>query len=270
MPVLIDPPAPPLPPPGLLSAAVGPLPLPLHASMDGLQYVLDSCGTAQVLPVACGTNPDITNWEASDGVLSVTPFLVMATSECGKLGQSDAEVEARVRRRLQLNEQHAVERAFWGGTADLPGYLQSITVDELAPVPTGGMTAAVSVLEQALADNYGLPGLIHIRPRLAAWMAQAGQIRWDGGVAKTQRGNLLVIGNGYSGEGPAGEDPTSTTEWIYATGRVLAWRDEVFVPPLRQVFNRSNNQQRALAMRNYALGVECYAAAVNVTIGEPV
>lgn len=272
MAVLIDPPAPPQPPSGLLTAAVGPLPMPNHGSLDGIQYVLDSCGNAEVMLADCDTDINIATFEGTDGVLTADPFLVVATSECGKLGTSDAETEARVRRRLQLKEQRAVERAFWGGTVAVPGYLQSLgaNLQTLAAVPTGGMTAAVSVLEQALADNYGLPGYIHIRPRLAAWMAQAGQLRWDGQTARTQRGNFIVIGDGYSGEGPAGEDPVAASEWIYATGRVVVWRDEVFVPPLRQVFNRSNNQQRALALRTYALGVECYAAAVNVTIGDPV
>lgn len=272
MAVLIDPPAPPLPPPGLLSAAVGPLPLPQHASLDGLQYVLDSCGNAEVQPAACGTDLNLAAFEASDGVLTASPFLVVASSECGKVGQSDAEVEGRVRRRLQLKEQYAVERAFWGGTVAVPGYLQSITVDSLAAVTTGGVTAGLSALEQALADNYGLPGLIHVRPRMAAWMSNAGLLRWEGQVARTARGNVVVFGDGYSGEGPAGEDPAldGSTEWMYATGRVLTWRDDVFVPPLAQVFSRSDNQQRALAFRTYAVGVECYAATALVTIGAPV
>lgn len=274
MAVLIDPPAAPLPSPGLLTAAVGPLPLPVHAMADGgIQYVLDTCGTAQVVPVACDNPPDLSTYEGSDGVLVAEPFAVAASSECGRLGTSDAETEARVRRRLQLKEQWAVERAFWGGNAEVPGYLQSNTVDTLDAVPTGGVTAAISVLEQALADNYGLPGLIHVRPRLAAYLGNAGQLRWDGQTARTQRGNVVVIGDGYSGEGPGGEDPEAdgSTEWIYATGRVLVWREgEPFVPPVRTLFNRTNNQQRALAMRAYALGVECYMAAALVTVGEPV
>lgn len=273
MAVLIEPPAPPLPHPGLLTAAVGPLSMPAHGNFDGIEYRPDSCGgEVQLYPVDCP--PDVTKTFApGDGLLEATPFVVINSSVCGTVGQTFGEVEGRLRRRFQLKEQWGVERAFWGGGADVPGYLQTNTVDTLDPVPTGGMTAAVSVLDQALADNYGLPGLVHVRPRLAAWMANAGVLRWDGQTVRTPRGNVVVFGDGYSGQGPAGEDPAAdgTTEWMYVTGRVVIWRDdEVFVPPLPQVLDRSTNQQYALAERTYAIGVECYLAAVLVTIGEPV
>lgn len=265
MPVLIDPPAPPLPPNGLLTAAVGPLPMPAHATIDGLQYVLDTCGTADVLPIDCDEDLAVETWEASDGVLSVTPFAVIATSVCGKLGTSVAETEARVRRRLQLKEQWAVERAFWGGTADLPGYLQALGAVELPDAAT--VTAGLAALEQAIADDYGLPGLVHVRPLAVAYLADAGLLRYDGTTLKTYRGNVVVVGDGYGGQGPGGEAVASGSEWMFATGRVVVWRDDVFVPPINQTFSRSNNQQQALALRTYMLGVECFAAAVNVTLG---
>lgn len=272
MAVLIEPPAPPLPHPGLLSAAVGPLPMPAHGSSDGVQYVLDSCGDIQVYPAACPPTVQKT-FEGSDGTLVANPFVVIASSVCGTVGQSIAEVEGRVRRRLQLKEGWGVERAFWGGNVNVPGYLQSNAVATLTATATGGVTAALSKLEQALADSYGLPGLIHARPKMASYMSNAGLIRWEGGTAKTLRGNTIVFGDGYSGEGPAGEDPIAdgSTEWMYASGRVVIWRDsEAFVPPLRQVFDRTKNQQYALAERTYALGVECYIATTLVTVGNPV
>lgn len=273
MAVLIEPPAPPLPHPGLLSAAVGPLPMPAHASVDGVQYILDSCGDIQLYPGACDLTPPTKTFEGSDGTLVAEPFVVIASSVCGTVGQSLSEVEGRVRRRLQLKEGWGVERAFWGGTTDVPGYLQSHAVTTLTATATGGVTAALSRLEQALADSYGLPGLIHVRPKMAAYLGNAGLIRLEGGTAKTLRGNTVVFGDGYSGEGPAGEDAAAdgTTEWMYASGRVVVWRDsEAFVPPLRQVLDRTKNQQYALAERTYALGVECFIATTLVTVGDPV
>lgn len=266
MALLIDPPAPPQPYSGLLAAAVGPLPMPAHAAGDGLQYVLDSCGSVQLYPAACDLTPPTKSFEGSDGTFVADPFVVIASSVCGTVGQSMAEVEGRVRRRLQLKEGWGVERAFWGGSATVPGYLQSHTVDTLDPV--GTVTEGVSLLEQALADNYGLPGLLHARPRVAAYLGHAGQVEHIGGVARTHRGSTLVFGDGYSGEGPAGEVVADGAEWMFATGRVLVWRDlETFVPPLRQTLDRALNQQYALAERTYILGVECYIAATLVTLG---
>jgi len=266
MAVLIDPPAPPLPGPGLLSAAVGPLPLPVHAQADGLQYQLDSCGDVRLWPLDCEGDPPAKEFDPGPDVLASEAFMVYASLVCGAAGTTLEEAEGRVRRRLQLKEQYGVERAFWGGTTDVPGYLQSNTVETL---PAQALPVdALSRLEQALADNYGLPGLIHVRPETATWLGHEGIVRWDASsqTLKTWAGNTVVVGSGYGNAGPDGTTPAAGA-WMYATGRTIVWRDEVFVPRLRETFNQKTNEVYALAERAYALAVECYIGAINVGAG---
>lgn len=270
MAVLIDPPAPPIPFAGLLGAAVGPLPMPAHATassaagVEGIQYVMDSCGNAAILPIACG--PLTRDYDQDpDGLFTATPFTVQAAIQCGAAGWTMDEIEARARRRLQLSEGKAVERAFWGGTEDVPGYLQSWEGTAEVLPQTNEVARAISGLEQALADNYGLPGYIHAQPGMAAWLANTHLIHWEGSTPKTPRGNTYVFGDGYSGQGPDGSTPDAGTGWIFATGRVITWRSsDVFVPPTAQVFERSTNRVTASAERDYMLGVECFVGAVLV------
>ena len=75
----------------------------------------------------------------------------------------------------------------------------------------------------------------------------------------------MVFGQGYDGTGPAGQATSTNDEYVYATGRILIWQSDVYVPSLRETMNRSTNQQMALAERIYAVSVECGVWAVQVT-----
>ena len=108
-----------------------------------------------------------------------------------------------------------------------------------------------------------------MRPRAVAYLAAAHQLRWDGTVYRTMRGNIVICGDGYSGLGPADEAPTATTEWFYATGRVFLWNAEVEVIDPRQTFDRTTNQQFLLAEQPWAIGVECCILAIESTLALP-
>jgi hypothetical protein len=86
-----------------------------------------------------------------------------------------------------------------------------------------------------------------------------------GRLKRTALNTPYVFGQGYNGTGPAGQAVTATTEWMYATGRVMVWASEVFVPPLRETLDRSLNQQMALAERVFAVAIECGVWAIQVT-----
>jgi hypothetical protein len=305
-PLVVDPPEARPTPPGLFNVADGPVDFPTeHMSYAGAVWLPDTCATAGLYPAPCQTPPygsfTLSNVE---NLAQAWPFWAMASLVTGPLGISDDEAVRRVRQRLLLQEQYAVERAFWGGTATL--FTGVTTVAGTAPPAAGsagvaggileqiaaagtnagyvdltGTTAtnvadAVSVLEQAAADNYYGQAIIHARPAVAAYAAKNGQYRVIGlppGPDKTymytQNLNYWNFGNGYAGTGPTGQAVVSTlggTEYMWATGRVRIWRDpQIFVSPPDQLLNRTTNQRGVYAWRPYVVGLECFAACVKIT-----
>lgn len=256
---------------GLFEAAVGPVNMPPHAIGGGTEFVPEVCVDGRVYPALCDATPPVKTFDVITGRTFGPPFVVYTTLNCGSQGFNWTELEGRVRRQFAAGEQRAVERAFWGGDeVDTPDFLHDATVGTPTVTNVGvaaSVPAGIALLEQFLADCYGLPGIIHARPRLAAHLLGAQQLVQAPPKLKTWRGNTVVFGDGYSGNGIANDPPTSTTEWVYATGRVFIWRSEdVLVPPPRQTMNRQANQRFLLAERNYALAVECCIGAVEITI----
>lgn len=255
---------------GLLGAATGPLDLPEHAKTAGAIWETDADGTGHLYPAPCQAPPyPSLVLDGPSGQVQAYPFTVYASEVMGTFGHSAAEHERRVRARLQLNEQLQVEAALWGGGGGVTGIFQALAtaakVTNLAAVTT--VVEAVSVLEQAGAVY---PGniLLHARPRMAAYVAKSFQsnITSAGKPNETIEGSRWVFGSGYAGTGPANEVVTATDEFMFATGRVIVWRDpEVWVSPPGQLIDRGSNQRGLYAQRTYAVAVENFAASVKVT-----
>lgn len=255
-------------PPGLLDAAVGPLDLPDHARTSGAVYSQDSCGEARLYPAPCITPPyPAMVFDPQDGLTTVFVFNVYASLICGSFSYPMAEAERRVRARLQMSEQRAVELAFWGGSGAIDGLVEQLNaaggVTDLGTAATP--KEAVSLLEQQMASTYGGLPLLHARPRMGAHLGAAGVLT-ERNPARTHYGSTVVLGAGYAGNSPdTVTPPDATTEYMLASGRVIAWRSEIFVPPSIQMLDRATNQLGLYAMRTYALAVECGMASVKVT-----
>lgn len=254
-------------PDSLLDAAVGPLPLPAHAMTAGAVYEADTCGEGRLYPAACQAPPyPSLQLDTGDGLVQAFPFNVYASLVCGTFGHDGAEAERRVRNRLAVAESRAVERAFWGAVAGTDGV--DDVVGQLSPVAlaaSASVVEAVSLLEQQLATVYGGEGLIHARPRMAAYMADRGQVIPGEKPNRTAAGTRIVFGRGYGGIGPANEAVAATTEYMWVTGRVIIWRGDVIVSPPDAIIDRTLNQRGIYAMRPYAIAVECGAASTLVT-----
>ncbi|HEU5111009.1 MAG TPA: hypothetical protein VFT95_20910 [Micromonosporaceae bacterium] len=269
---------PPVPPPvrnGLFVAATGPMSMLPHMQTTGAQWWAESCGGAHLYPPACAVPPyPAFTYDVGDGLFTVYPFVVYASEICGVAGSTDADAERRVRERLRLGEQAAAEKALWGGGEGVTGIFETLEgvgkVTHLAD--SANLVEAVSLLEQqAAVETYYGPLIIHARPRIAAYAASKGTLirQWrngDGLHLYSHYGSEFVFGAGYSGNKWDGTAPNATTETMYVTGRVLVWReDEVFVSPPNQIIDKATNQRGMLAVRAYAIGVECLTAATVVT-----
>jgi len=268
-PEFIATPAPPPRPYGIFDVALGPMPFPVPASQaGGVLYVPDTCNSdvflyAMNCPPVSGSKTFSTN----EFPVSGAPFAVITSYTCGALGYSFEEAEQKVRTRMALREQRAVERRIWqgspaGGIGGIPGLFRGAI--DLGP--SGCVTEAIEVLEQALADNGVIGGIIHARPGLSAHL-QTSFLLYEGPgrVKRTVLNTPYVFGQGYDGSGPTGQPADTNTEWLYASGRVVIWQSDVEVPDPRQTFDRRNNQQMLLAERIYAVAIECGVWATQVT-----
>ena len=292
--VVLDAPAPVQPRrSGLFLAATGPMEnMDGHVLDVGATWWTDACGGARLYPAGCMDTPYAPfQLDVAGGMEMAYPFHVYATTVCPPLGTDAAEARTRVLRRLSQGEEEAVERAFWGGQALIdnpPPYVDTPAIKGLLQllseeVPTGitvlpGTAAtvkeAVSKLEQAAADAaYNGPTLLHARPGIAAYAGGAGLIRTrissDGEHQYTHAGSEWVFGRGYSGASPDNTvQPDATSEYMVITGRVFVWRvpgDQIMVSPPDQVLDKTTNQRGMIADRPYAIGVDCFAAAIKVT-----
>lgn len=267
----------PTPPPvrkGLFVAATGPMPMPAHMQTTGATWWSEACGSTHLYPPACASPPYPSfTYDTQDGLFTVYPFVVYASEVCTPVADSVADAERKVRERLRLGEQHAAERALWGGGDGVTGIFETLEaagkVTHLADSPT--VVEAVSLLEQQAATaKYHGPLIIHARPRMSAYFADRMVVRpWhngDGDHLYTQYESEVVFGSGYSGNKWDGTAPSATAETVYVTGRLLVWREEeVFVSPPNQVLDKTTNQRGVLAIRAYAIGVECLVAGTVTT-----
>ena len=264
--------APPVPPRpyGLFDVALGPMPFPSPAAVGGgVQYVPDTCEDdvflyAMNCPPVSGTK----TFSPVETAVSGAPFAVLSSYICESIGFSFEEGAQRARTRLTLHEQRAVERRLWQGQTAaglglIPGLFRSATTIGPASCPVD----AVAQLEQILADNAVVGGIIHARPYMSAYFSNSHLIyHGRGNQITTDRGTPICYGEGYDGTGPGAQPVSGAAEYIYASGRVLIWQDpEIFVPPPEQVFNKTTNELTLVAERVYAVAVECGIWAIQVT-----
>lgn len=269
-PTLIDAPMPPQRPVGLFDVGLGPMPFPTQNLGGGVIYVPDTCADdVYLVDMSC---PPVTGTKSFTDIetpVSGAPFAVYTSYTCGSIGFSFEEARQRVLTRMALREQRAVEKRVWSGSSGAGGTITGLFRGATNLGAVDCIAKGVQVLEQALADNGVVGGIIHARAGMGVRLQAGGLLALGPGrVSKTITGTPYVFGQGYDGSGPTGQAATSTGEWMYASGRVLVWQDpETMVPDPRQTLNRSTNQMYVLAERVYAVAVECGVWAVQVGTG---
>jgi len=269
--LLLTAPPPPPRPYGLFDVALGPMPFPSANSVGGgVQYVPDTCEDGIYLyAMNCPAVSGSKTFMGVEAAISGAPFGVVASYSCGPVGFSFEEAAERVRTRMALHEQRAVEKRVWSGTTlgNDRGVIAGLFRNATDLGASACVTDAVAKLEQALADNGIVGGLIHARPYMASHLAQAHLLeKGPGRSCVTKRYTPVVFGEGYDGTGPAGEAVTATVEYMYASGRIAIWQDaEVFIPPPGQVLNKSTNELNLVGEKIFAAAVECGVWTTAVT-----
>lgn len=167
--------------------------------------------------------------------------------------------------------QKAVERELWEGEAlqgnTTPGTGDYLVKQNGATIVTSGGVApekALYLIEQEISKSpTGGRGIIHMTRDVAS--ALGSRLRYfekneidEKTYAVTRLGTLVVIGSGYTGNGPIGSTgraATATNKWIYVTGAVEVHlgEPEFTNPDFAQSFNSRVNDFEVQVLRPAAV-----------------
>jgi hypothetical protein len=249
---------------GLFQAATGPLDLPTHAIGGGVQYVDPGTLIGEGLDVACAVR-NIGFVEGCGDWITGMPFLVLASMNTGMVGTSPAELESRLLERLYLGEQAVVERVFSLG---LVGQANSLSNNATAPT---ALTAAATIqraigqLDGWLASVTSRRGIIHAPAEVSSYATSDCGIYREGGRYYTQMGNVVSFGN-YAGYTPLGAAPAAGHTTLYACESTTVWRTPDSSIMMTTTNSMKDNQQYALAYREYVVTHNNVFASIDATI----
>jgi hypothetical protein len=181
------------------------------------------------------TNGTLTDNAGFTTYLDYVPFIVDVELFDSTFSLPGEDRFAQVTRALEAATQKAVEREFWEGAAaqaesSANGNMYLSKANH-ALVPVSGAKKpenALMILEQAIADSpTGENAVIHMTRDVASILGsrliyKKGDDE-NSGRAMTRLGTHVVIGSGYTGNGPIGDTnaaASATNKWIYATGAV--------------------------------------------------
>ena len=254
-----------------------------HAYGGGLTYDPKGCGRARLYQINCDP-PANKVFDPNSPEIEVNPFVVYSTLRCGPRGMTPAYMTQKTSERLYSSEQHAVEEAFWTGSAgntppiDGPG-----AVDVGAGLTFVNVVDAVAALERHAYGivPYGYQAVLHATPAVHPYAAEAMLVFtaaqgfaavWgtsnDDRTLRTSLGTKWVFGGGYPGTGAAGALPPAGETYIWITGNVTVWRQPEWAPPdpTRSQFDRNLNEFRLVAERGYLATYDCFTAYASVSI----
>jgi hypothetical protein len=174
--------------------------------------------------------------------VKIKPFFIEATEDVSTLGFLAIDRVARIKRQIDGGTQKAIEQELWDGAIRKGESHENAALSSSTATVLGGGTAyspkrALAILEQGIAEysQFGEQGLIHMTRDVAALLSSNSQMLFhdkEKEHLQTLGGTPVVVGNGYTGNGPAGDDDeeaSATNKWIYATGAVRVYLGKVDV-----------------------------------------
>ena len=198
------------------------------------------------------------NLDHDYGQGAATAFTVYGAWACSAASGTPEYADMMARAHLAAREEARAEQALWlGDLGNVPNLTASVTAGGAGATVTGAtLREAVAELEYVFARAHGTLGVIHAPRNLALLMVAEDVAAPVGSQLRTKLGTPIVAGAGYPDEGR-----------IVATGQLLGYRTDVFVPSSRagDLLDRAQNDLYAVAERTYLLGYDpCGVTAATI------
>lgn len=214
------------------------------------------------------TGGQLSDNQSDKRYLEYDPFYIDVEDFASTFGINGQDRFERIRNELEAVTQKALEYEFAEGKTALAESNDNFYLSKAgeATIPEAGAFApqiALMYLEQAIAESpTGESGVIHMTRDLASILGsrliyKKGDDEFPGRVM-TRLGTPVVIGSGYTGNGPIGETgatASTTNKWMYATSsiEVHLGKLEVVSEDLAQGVDATINDMRLKAYRPAAV-----------------
>lgn len=167
--------------------------------------------------------------------------------------------------RVQLaNRSKAIERALIQDR--FTGNEGGAAATDITPAAAVSPKLGLAMLEGAMADGYAGVGIIHMPRTIASLLLADNLLEFDGEVLQTKLGTPVAAGAGYEvNNGPDGTPSPDGETWIYASGLIRVEAGQRVTP--KAELNRDTNNMYGLIEQYYVVSVDCFLAAVRVSIG---
>ena len=218
----------------------------------GVQWQSQSCGEIKATTGPCIVDeiPALTPDGQLCSILEYDPFTLYAYNDDAIPGHTLAEHEANAITRLTKGEQYGAELYLWQQMVTAAGAASDATA---YPIHIG-----LGLAEQAISETYEAQGVLHMS-RLTA-MACAPFLKVEGGRMLTALGTPVVVGAGYV----SGSSTATDLGTILATGPLVMYRGDI--DTRENAVNKAINSVSIIAQRDYVIGWDCSALAVDVSL----
>jgi len=186
--------------------------------------------------------------------IELDPFYIEVEDLDSTFGLLGQDRQDRVLKQLEAVSQKAVEKELWDGgiaqgeSLSNPYLTKAGTVTKINSGTAMSAALALAALEQEArsASPTGEQPIIHMTADVASVLGTKLQFDKENDMIVTRLGSKVVIGAGYSGNGPvgdAGATASITNKWIYATGAMAIHlgSPEVVNDSLAQGYDVSGN-----------------------------
>jgi hypothetical protein len=212
----------------------------------------------------------LTNWDDTDTTSDVIvddatvdyyedikPFFIEVEENISTLGFKGLDRIARITRQIEGMSQKAMEVELWDGVIRKAESHENLALSDANATILNSGTAlnarralALLEFEAGAVSHAGENGVIHMTRDVFSLLSSQGDVfmfNEDEERVETTNGTPVIIGSGYSGEGPdeaTGATATATNKWMYATGTVKTYLGDVDVvnDNLAQAYDVSGNQ----------------------------
>lgn len=226
------------------------------------------------VPTELCPEPTTTKKFEAPGLIEGFEFAVYGGLICKPFGFDEETGKREIARVFGLKESRGVERAlmetrFVRGPDDDAGAGTDYRWDPATDItPTTGAVPAkvgLALLEGYAASIYPGQPTLHLPYTVGSFLAADTTLVEEGGKFYTHLGAKVAVGPGYDfpNSSPAGVEATNGERWLYATGEVLVARSSL-ITNVQQ--DRSTNDIYALAERRYVAAIDCFAAAIRVSV----